>query len=108
MYRAIILKDYIEKEISLKGWWSLMVRALPMLISENPDFPILGIEKKTLWNSKEVEIVQFHFQKAFNKEIPTEVIFDSFYQPERFSERVKDAFSQVGAMTVKLVRQINL
>ena len=88
MYRAIIIKNYIEREISLKGWWSLMVRALPMLISENPDFPILGIEKNTLWNSKEVDIVIFHYQKAFNKEIPTEVIFESFYQPEGFSEKL--------------------
>jgi len=85
-----------------------MVRALPMLISENADFPVLGIEKKTLWTSKEIEIIQFHLNRVHNIDIPEEVLFDSFQESGKLSNKLKDAVHHFNSVAVKLVKSLSL
>ncbi len=79
-YRAQTLKTYISMEISPLGWATLITRALPELLEHNSRFSAYHITKRTLWSETEIDIINWYFNKMYQKEMPAHLLISCTYQ----------------------------
>ncbi len=78
-YKAYQLKIELSQEITPLGWTSLISMALPELYDSNTYFSAYRINKMTLWGDSEIEIIQWYFEKIYNKKIPAFILKNSEY-----------------------------
>lgn len=98
-YSALTIKNWIIEEMSPVVWVTLITRAMPELLENNPHFSAYYITKRTRWKEIEVDIIQYYMIRMYDKPIPAELLAEnsslalsymdlvgiSFFSTENFS-----------------------
>lgn len=76
-YSALTIKNWIIEEMSPVIWVTLITRAMPELLENNPHFSAYYITKKTRWKEIEVDIIQYYMIRMYDKPIPAELLAEN-------------------------------
>lgn len=91
-FRAYSIKSWIMLEISPMGWASLITRAMPELMEHNHKFSAYYVSERTSWTEMEVDIINWHLRKMYEKELPTEVLTENVFLRIDLLEKIHNTF----------------
>lgn len=82
-------------EISPMGWASLITRAMPELMEHNRKFSAYYVNERTSWTEMEVDIINWHLRKMYEKELPTEVLTENVFLSIDFLEKIHGTLGKI-------------